>query len=81
MEPSVFSKPSADGFHLKNIDFPKKWQKETSFEKIFEKVKTVTEKLCSIINHLIGFAFFLKRINMIFRESCNKLEIKIEVYY
>ena len=41
MEPSVFSKPSADGFHLKNIDFPKKWQKETSFEKIFEKVKTV----------------------------------------
>jgi len=41
MEPSVFSKPSADGFHLKNIDFPKKWQKETSFDTIFEKVKTV----------------------------------------
>ena len=44
--------PSADGtigffqtigrwISLKNIDFPKKWQKETSFEKIFEKVKTV----------------------------------------
>ena len=41
MEPSVISKPSADGFHLKNIDFLKKWQKETSFENFFEKIKTV----------------------------------------